>query len=182
MNFINTSLHYKCNLENVTYVNNIFITFVNIRFTFMKDQTIKLLKEENLTSARFAEKIGVQPSSISHILSGRNKPSFDFLIKILKFFPDINSEWLLTGKGNIYKSNKSPTFFDDNDFSPDDNKPKTKQKPVSLPPGNITEKGTYPNEILKSNEIKEIIDKGKEIVDRIVIFYSDNTFKEYKPR
>ena len=63
----------------------------------------QLLGLENITPAKLAEKIGVQPSGISHILSGRNKPSYDFINKLLLHFPSISAEWLITGKGKPYK-------------------------------------------------------------------------------
>ncbi|GAB4163139.1 MAG: helix-turn-helix transcriptional regulator [Winogradskyella sp.] len=53
------------------------------------------------TASGFAEKIGVQRSSISHILSGRNKPSLDFVMKILHTYPEVELYWLLNGKGNF---------------------------------------------------------------------------------
>ncbi|WP_430468099.1 helix-turn-helix domain-containing protein [Winogradskyella ouciana] len=57
------------------------------------------------TASSFAEKIGVQRSSISHILSGRNKPSLDFVMKVLHSYPDVELYWLLNGKGNFPKTN-----------------------------------------------------------------------------
>jgi len=69
----------------------------------MKDRLQKLMDAEGLNPARFADEIGVQRSSISHILSGRNKPSYDFIIKILHRFKGINADWLLTGQGNMIK-------------------------------------------------------------------------------
>lgn len=69
----------------------------------MKDRINKLLDNYSLSSSQFAEKIGVQRSSISHIMSGRNKPSYDFIIKILDTFKDLNAEWLLTGRGEMIK-------------------------------------------------------------------------------
>lgn len=59
------------------------------------------MQYHGLSSSGFAEKIGVQRSSISHILSGRNKPSLDFVMKILSSFPDIDLYWLLNGKGEF---------------------------------------------------------------------------------
>lgn len=53
------------------------------------------------TASSFAEKIGVQRSSISHILSGRNKPSLDFVMKVLHSYPEVELYWLLNGKGNF---------------------------------------------------------------------------------
>ena len=65
----------------------------------MTDRISLLLKARNITASQFADEIGVQRSSISHVLSGRNKPSLDFIQKILKRFPEINPDWLLFGKG-----------------------------------------------------------------------------------
>jgi len=59
------------------------------------------------SSSSFAEKIGVQRSSISHILSGRNKPSLDFVLKVLSSFPDVELYWLLNGKGSFPKEDNS---------------------------------------------------------------------------
>ncbi|QFZ55893.1 helix-turn-helix transcriptional regulator [Oceanihabitans sp. IOP_32] len=53
------------------------------------------------SASSFAEEIGVQRSSISHILSGRNKPSLDFVLKILASFPEVELYWLLNGKGHF---------------------------------------------------------------------------------
>ncbi len=62
------------------------------------------MKSEGLTSSRLAEILEVQPSGISHILSGRNKPGFDFLQKILRRFPQINPDWLLLDSGAMYRA------------------------------------------------------------------------------
>lgn len=56
-----------------------------------------------LSAASFADKIGVQPSSISHLLSGRNKPSLDFVMKVIDTFQEIEIYWLLNGKGSFPK-------------------------------------------------------------------------------
>lgn len=61
----------------------------------------QILDYYGLSAAAFAEKIGVQRSSISHILSGRNKPSLDFVMKILSSFEEVDTYWLLNGKGNF---------------------------------------------------------------------------------
>ena len=61
----------------------------------------KIIDFYDETASGFAEKIGVQRSSISHILSGRNKPSLDFVMKVLHAYPDVELYWLLNGKGNF---------------------------------------------------------------------------------
>lgn len=70
----------------------------------MKERLEKFIKSEGLTPSRFAEIMAVQPSSISHIIGGRNKPSYDFIEKILLRFPKLNPDWLLLGKGTMYRS------------------------------------------------------------------------------
>ena len=69
----------------------------------MNNRLQQFLELENITPARLADTLGVQRSGLSHILSGRNKPGYEFLTKLLLKFPHINSEWLLVGKGKPYK-------------------------------------------------------------------------------
>ncbi len=63
----------------------------------------KVMEYYNESASSFAEKIGVQRSSISHILSGRNKPSLDFVLKVLSSFPEVELYWLMNGKGSFPK-------------------------------------------------------------------------------
>ncbi len=104
------------------------------------------------SASSFAEKVGVQRSSISHILSGRNKPSLDFVLKILSTYPEVELYWLLNGKGSFPSSN--------NILHTEDSK--KKDRPLDIQ--------TKLN--LESND-------GKHI-ERIVIFYSDGTFKNFQ--
>lgn len=69
----------------------------------MKERLEQLLAAKGYTSQRFAEIMGVQPSGISHILAGRNKPRFDFLERLLIRFPDVSADWLLLGKGPMFR-------------------------------------------------------------------------------
>lgn len=70
----------------------------------MVDRILLVLKIKNLTPSKFADEIGIQRSSMSHIMSGRNLPSLDLITKILNKYPDINSEWLLQGAGPMMKT------------------------------------------------------------------------------
>jgi len=69
----------------------------------MKDRIILLIKAKNLTAAQFADEINVQKSSISHIISGRNNASLDFVQKVLLRYPEVNMDWLMFGKGPLFK-------------------------------------------------------------------------------
>ena len=63
-----------------------------------------LLKAKNITARQFAEEIGIQPSGMSHIMSGRNNPSLDFVMKVIKRWPEVNINWLMLGQGEMYAS------------------------------------------------------------------------------
>ena len=69
----------------------------------MREKLLVLMKNEGLTSSRLAELLGIQPSGISHILGGRNKPSFDFVQKVLRRFPRLNPDWLLLDSEQMYR-------------------------------------------------------------------------------
>lgn len=75
----------------------------------MREKLLNLMKEENLTSSRLAELLGIQPSGISHILKGRNNPSLDFIQKILRRFPQVNPDWLILGEGEMYRPQRDPS-------------------------------------------------------------------------
>ena len=70
----------------------------------MIDRINLILKAKNLTSRQFAEEIGIQPSGMSHILSGRNRPSLDFVMKVVTRYPEIDIKWLTLGEGEMYVS------------------------------------------------------------------------------
>ncbi len=76
----------------------------------MNNRLQQFLELENLTPAKLADTIGVQRSGLSHILSGRNKPSYEFITRLLAKFPHINSDWLLMGKGKPYKDPQGEKF------------------------------------------------------------------------
>ena len=100
----------------------------------------QFLDAENITQAQLADTLGVARAGISHILSGRNRPGFDFLEGMALHYPQVSLDWLLTGKGRMYKdssaqSGENPVF-------------------ASAPP--------------------------PRRVSRILVFYDDNTFEEFK--
>ena len=82
----------------------ICIGHVIIYICNMIERVKLLMSVKDLSSAQLAEAIGVQRSGISHILSGRNKPSLDFVVKVLEAYPDLSESWLLKGEGEMLKS------------------------------------------------------------------------------
>lgn len=73
----------------------------------MKDKITFLMRSEGLSTTRLAELLEIQPSAVSHLASGRNKPSYDLLQKILVRFPRVNPDWLLLGTGDPYRADLS---------------------------------------------------------------------------
>jgi transcriptional regulator with XRE-family HTH domain len=118
-----------------------------------------ILNYYEISAAQLAEKIDVQRSSISHILSGRNKPSLEFVLKMLKAFPEVELYWLLNGKG------KFPNIVQ-NELTP---------SPLSTDTGAVTQKISETNKVKSSDRVTN------EAIERIVIFYKDGTFKNYIP-
>ena len=65
----------------------------------MKDRIAHIIRAKNLTAAEFADRLGIQPSNVSHLLSGRNNPSLDFVRKLKETFPEYNLDWIVFGMG-----------------------------------------------------------------------------------
>jgi transcriptional regulator with XRE-family HTH domain len=136
----------------------------------MKERILQFLKAENKSSAQFAEEIGVQPSGISHILSGRNKPSLDFVIKMLEKYRFLSVEWLLFGKGDMYRDTGMQNLFRQADDSLPSALDKTEiplQDTVRIKAGN--------------NLQPSVNDDDKPLLERIVWFFNDGSFREYSP-
>lgn len=70
----------------------------------MNERLLKFLSAENITQSQLADTLGVARASISHILSGRNKPGFDFLESLARNYPALSLEWLITGRGKMYRT------------------------------------------------------------------------------
>lgn len=140
----------------------------------------------SLNASTFADKIGVQRSSISHLLSGRNKPSLDFVLKIMDVFPEVDLYWILNGKGSFPKSEEihvekkvAPTPSAQHTIVA----PKT-EKQIDLFSENVLEvknKLEEDRSELFSNSKLNAMNNTVGEIERIVIFYSNGTFKTYSP-
>ena len=114
-----------------------------------------ILDYYGVSATAFSEEINFNRSTISHLLSGRNKPSLEFVMKVLQKYPEVELYWLLNGKGE-FPSEKKPT-------SP----------PISDGQNNTT-KETLATVLEKSSQ------NSNKTIDRIVIFYKDGSFKAYE--
>lgn len=130
----------------------------------MKDRIAHIMRAKNLKASDFAALLGIQPSAISHILSGRNQPSLDFVKKIKETFPEYNLDWIIFGTGPI---TTSEPFL----IKPSEPEPPTQTEiPLEEP---ITPLSVTP-------QSQEPADPSS--VKAILILYNDGTFVTYNPR
>lgn len=143
----------------------------------MNTRLKQFLAAENITQAQFADKINVVRASVSHVLAGRNNPSFDFIKEMMAQYPNLNIEWLMFGKGKMYKENHPssaaaqeilfPEEISDTLFSVQDSQPDMKMDaPV--------ESSTALNTLVESTQINVTQRK----VSKIIVLFDDGTFQE----
>ncbi|MDR0230234.1 MAG: helix-turn-helix domain-containing protein [Flavobacteriaceae bacterium] len=147
-----------------------------------------LLEHFEFSASTFADKIGVQRSSLSHILSGRNKPSLDFILKIKECFPELNFDWLLQGKGSfsdgeLTLSNESKNKDVAANFSTVGHTPNTPLPDTSI---DLFSQQTIPHQTPDQTVHVSPTDPALFLNDnnleRIILFYKDGTFKQYMSR
>lgn len=112
----------------------------------------RIFKFYDLSASAFADRIGVQRSSISHLMGGRNKPSLEFVMKVIEAFPEVDLHWLISGKGSF----------------------PAKTKPLA--PIGMEGKENTAIDLRKESGI------NSKAIDKIIIFYSDGSFKAYSER
>lgn len=138
----------------------------------MIERIQEIIRAKGVTASQFADQIGVPRSSLSHLVSGRNKPSLEFLRKIFTRYPEIRQEWLLNGEGSMLKEENGVerslpllegTLFD--------------QLLTQMPAKETIERSEASRPVRKKPETAA---DGKKI-ERIVFFYTDKSFREFIP-
>lgn len=145
-----------------------------------------ILEYYSLNASSFADKIGVQRSSLSHLLSGRNKPSLDFILKIIAIFPEVDLYWILNGKGTFpiaelkddqiieASTPTNSTIFNEKTVA---KKTKLNTEDLSNHKNALEEKFTANLSNLQNSSFQ----KNSSQIDQIVIFYKNGTFKTFSP-
>ena len=158
-----------------------------------KDRIDKVMQIEGMNSAVFASAIGIQGSTLSHILNGRNNPSLAVLQSILNRFPHISPEWLIMGQGTMertVKQSQMASLFaqeEESDSKPVTSEPIQPEKTSSINLG-IQQKTALNSEIpvqtTQSQPERPIQIQQTEVpgktVRKIIVYYSDNTFQEFQ--
>jgi DNA-binding XRE family transcriptional regulator len=176
----------------------------------LNERISKIIEYSNLTPSEFADEIDVQRSSISHITSGRNKPSLEFIIKIKSRFPELLWDWLVTGEGEMLKSqlpeseiNEAPTeeekikttplpdlftmMNDDDEFGSEETETETSK----LSPGEsvISAQNKAQEKIPDSQRLEnsddhilgQLFGNQQSKIKRIVLFYENGKFESFEP-
>ncbi|MET3731809.1 helix-turn-helix transcriptional regulator [Moheibacter stercoris] len=145
----------------------------------VKNRIIEILEKSGLTPSEFADKIDVQRSAISHITSGRNKPSLEFLIKIKQAFPEIDTDWLVFG---IEKEEISEEILPEKEIQ----ETSTSSFPTlfdSIEEGSKLEISSENNSNESLNESQKLdseISTERKLI-KTLLFYSDGSFEEFNP-
>ena len=151
----------------------------------MKDRIAKIMQKEEMTAGQFAEKIGLSPSSLSHILNGRNNPSLDVIMKIHKACNYVNLPWLIYGEGEMEGQPEVPksdnvgisgvSLFDESTFfAPEGTEERENRKEMAPKSPVFT-----PKEIVRE-EIKYIERPARKITE-IRIFFDNGTYETFRP-
>jgi transcriptional regulator with XRE-family HTH domain len=138
----------------------------------MKDRLLQLLNKLGLSATKFADELNVQRSGISHILSGRNQPSYDFLVKILTRFPQIDSEWLILGKNSMFKLQP-----ENNNLIRSD--PPAAYSAPAQKAGDLFSQPLDTNVNISSSHLQQNNITNVTSVTRIILLHSDDTFSIY---
>ena len=142
----------------------------------MRERLSKFIEMERLTSSRLAEILGVQPSNISHILGGRNKPSFEFIEKLLLRFPKLNPDWIILGKGPVYRLN----LFSDTTTAI---RSQQHDAPEKFLPASDVQNSAKENYTASEPSVHADIDEVPESeIDRIILLMKDKSCICYRPK
>ena len=118
-----------------------------------------LMKSMNLSARQFASEIHVQPGTISNMMGGRNNPSYEVIKRIMERYPTLNPEWLIAGRGDMWRTEpgKEPGLFDNQ--APDPGTPARRSAQKEEP---------------------QVIAAPQKKISRIVVYYTDNTYQEFR--
>lgn len=184
--------YYFAGMKNMCIF--VISNFEDYKCKIMINRINLILRAKNITARQFAEEIGIQPSGMSHIMSGRNNPSLDFVTKVIRRYPEIDANWLIMGRGAMYgdaPATDTPmpvveqpapvppvheaTLFEDTE----EPAPQPKAADPGYEPSYFA---VPPAELEPPQEAAQESPDGEASLVRMLFIYSDNTFKEYFPR
>lgn len=141
----------------------------------MVERIRKIAANWQLSPTALADHIGISRPVISHIFSGRNRPSLEVVQKIASHFPEVNRNWLLTGEGEMIRNQNAPAVL------PKHAEPDVKDEAKHL--GITGEIGVVEN-VQTTADPEPVLPVEKSVgkrIKKVLLFYTDNTFEEFNP-
>ena len=155
----------------------------------MNTRLKQFIAAENITQAQLADNLNVVRASVSHILAGRNKPGYEFLSGLMTYYPNLNIEWLMFGKGKMYKTQDQQTIFETPVTVEDDQEEpgiftelarpeiSVPEQPIAVQPATQAQPGVTLNDIKALvNTMQKPVNQRKLV--KITAFFDDGTFQE----
>ena len=137
--------------------------------TEMKDRIAHIIRAKNLNAAEFALRLGIQPSNISHLLSGRNNPSLDFVKKLKETFPEYNLDWIIFGRGPVTVSEPFVAS------APFEQIPAEEKQGKS--DAHLSEESLFNPPADVDLPVKQLVSTTESVLKQIILVYSDHTFE-----
>ena len=160
----------------------------------MNTRLKQFIAAENITQAQLADNLNVVRASVSHILAGRNKPGYEFLSGLMTYYPNLNIEWLMFGKGKMYKTQEQQTIFEETSHeTPVTNAATTEEvglfTSLAHPEMTVPEQPAVVQSVIQQqpgvtlNDIKTLVSTMQKPVNqrklvKITAFFDDGTFQE----
>ena len=145
----------------------------------MNNRLKQFLAAENISQAQFADTINVVRASVSHVLAGRNNPSYDFIRAIMDNYPALNIEWLILGKGKMYKEREAGLLFEEPEQEAMPEMPESSLPETEIP---LQVLGTQTNitSTTEMNAINNIIQTPvkQRKVSKIIVLFDDGSYQE----
>lgn len=145
----------------------------------MNTRLKQFLAAENISQAQFADTINVVRASVSHVLAGRNNPSYDFIRSIMDNYPALNIEWLILGKGKMYKEREAGLLFEEPEQEAMPEMPESSLPETEIP---LQVLGTQTNitSTTEMNAINNIIQTPvkQRKVSKIIVLFDDGSYQE----
>lgn len=148
----------------------------------MTSKLNQILESEHLTATKLAEILEIQPSGISHILRNRNKPSYDFVVKLLRRFPRISPDWLLLDSGQMYRDdNPAASAAVDEKVSSEASTGTLFDNPTDMANrANNADISAASTQLSAAEPTRQTLSVNNKEIDRVIIFYTDQTCECYK--
>lgn len=144
----------------------------------IKDRLAHILRAKNLTASQFAELMEIQPSNVSHLLNGRNKPSLDFLMKLKEVFPEYSFDWIIMGKKPITINEPSPVTSGENNLRFEEIEDENVEQFDDLDVNTNADLNKYAEKIVDN----QIFRNNNAKIEKIIFVYSDQTFEIFYPQ